>query len=400
MAPAREAVARPAPAAKVALRDLPMKAAAAAEGEQQERAFGRIPWATFGIILLLALIFVLELNLTPANTASISPAVALRLGAVSRELVSQDGQAWRLLTAQWLHWNANHIVGNSLALILIGSLLEPIIGWRWLTAVYALGGVAGGAASITLNPQNVTSMGASGAIMAVMACAAAVSLHPAAVGRRNRIWRRCLLSGAPALLPSAHSHVDYSAHAGGALLGFAAGYLLLILWNGQRPRPPLQGAAMAAAALVGLAGLGALGAAAALPQAKAPTLRFTAGLIPPDQAPASEEDGMKRSGELLAAYPQDPRSHAIAAEWWDRNGQPSEAEQELQKALASPLLHAPEIESRFEQRARVMLLGEQLKQREFDAARADAAALCADLPSLDPRVGKALTQLEACEEPQ
>ena len=47
-----------------------------------------------------------------------------------------------------------------------------------------------------------------------------------------------------------------------------------------------------------------------------------------------------------------------------------------------------------------MLVGEQLKQHEFAAARQGAAALCPDLPSLDPRAQKAINLLKACEEGQ
>jgi len=349
MAPAPAALPKVAPAP--ARRERPERSEALSEARplvadalpDEDRAFGRIPWASLAIAVVLLLVFLAELADAPgAGTASISPATALHFGAVSRDLVFHDGQVWRLLTAQWLHWGVGHIIGNTVVLILIGLLLEPIIGWRWLTAVFALGGVGGALASILLNDQNVTSVGASGAIMAVLGCAAAVSLHPAAVGRRVKIWRRCLFSGVPALLPAAHSHVDYSAHAGGALAGFAAGYFLLMAWNGQRQRPPFQDAAMVAAAFVGLAGLTALGMAAALPPAKI-AYRGTAGLIPPDQIPVLTDDGLQKAADLVAAYPNDPRGHALMAMLWDKRGGTGEAELELQKALSSPLLHAREL---------------------------------------------------------
>jgi rhomboid protease GluP len=365
---------------------------------EEDRPFGRTPWATFVILILLGLAFLLEVTDGPGVKASaVGLPTLLHLGAVSRDLVVKDGQVWRLLTAPWLHGGADHILGNGVALVLIGLLLEPIIGWRWLAAVYAVGGVAGSLGSVALNERSLDSVGASGAIMALMACAATVALHSASAGRRKRIWFRSALSGVPALMPmSAASHIDYGAHVGGAILGFVAGYLLLITWDGHRRRPPLQAPATVAALAISVAGLLALGVAAAVPPTPLPN-HGTAGLIPPDQMPASADERLRRASEYVATYPQDPRGHAFMAVVWSRSGGDSEAELELQKALASPLLHAPEIPQDMERQMRIMLIGEQLKQKEFYAARQSAAALCPTMASLDPRLQEAMKQLKACD---
>jgi membrane associated rhomboid family serine protease len=376
----------------------PTNLAAPAITSAEDRAFGRAPWASLTILVLLGVAFLLEVTDGPGIKASaVSLSTLLHLGALSRDLVFKDGQVWRLLTAPWLHGGISHIVGNAVALGVIGLLLEPIIGWRWFTAVYALGGVAGSLGSIALNERSLNSVGASGAIMAVMACAVTVALHPASIGRRKRIWVRCGLSGVPALLPmSTASHVDYSAHVGGALLGFVAGYVLLIVWDGRRRQPPLQREAGIAAMAVMVAGLVAVGAAAALPPANRLD-HGTAGLIPAEQFPASIEEQMRKASEFVVAYPADPRGHGLMAVAWQKSGGFSEAEAELQKALASPLLHAPEMPPDFERHLRVLLVGEQLKQNEVYAARQSAVALCPDASALDPRVQDALKQLKACD---
>jgi membrane associated rhomboid family serine protease len=371
--------------------------AAPPSAPQDDRAFGRVPWATLALLALLGLAFLLELADAPGVQAkAISLATLIHLGGVSRELAVQDGQVWRLLTAPWLHGGTAHILGNAVALLMFGLLLEPIIGWRWLTAVYALGGLAGSLATITLHAPFVVSVGASGAIMALMGCAAMVSFHPASHDRRKQIWRMCLVGGVPALLPiSASSHIDYSAHTGGAVLGIVAGCILVVTWKAHRLRPPLQGAAMAAGLAIGLAGLGALGVAAALPPAPRPN-HGTPGLIPADQIPAPTEDGMRQASELVSDYPDDPRGHALMAMAWSKRGGAGAAELELQKALASPLLHAPEIPPDFERGVRVMLLSKQVQQKEFDAARQTAASLCPAAAALDPSVQNALKALRAC----
>ena len=367
---------------------------------QEDRAFGRVPWATLTILALLGVAFLLELTDAPGNQAkAINLATLIHLGGVGRELVIQDGQVWRLLTAPWLHGGTAHITGNAVALLMFGILLEPIIGWRWLTAVYTLGGLAGSIASISLHEGFVVSVGASGAIVALMGCAAMVSFHPASYDRRKQIWRMCLIGGVPALLPmSASNHVDYSAHTGGAFLGILAGCFLVLAWNGRKARPPLQGAAMAVGLALGLVGLGALGVAAALPPAKLANLG-TPGLIPVDQLSLPTEERMRRAGELVSDYPDDPRGHALMAVVWAKRGGAGAAELELQKALASPLLHAPEIPPDLERQMRVMLLGNQIGQKEFDAARQTAASLCPAAASLDPSVQQALTAMRACNKP-
>ena len=383
---------RAAPAADFLASDL-------APEQADDAPVSRAPFATVTILVFLGLLFLLQMTDQPmAKPGVIALKSLMHLGAVSRDFVLKDGQAWRLLTAGWLHASASHFIGNAVALVLIGLLLEPIVGWRWFAAVYTLGGIGGALGSIALNETSIVSVGASGAIMAVMACAATMSFHPASAGRRMRIWRLCAVSGIPALLPtSSASHVDYSAHAGGAIAGFVIGYLLLGAWNHERRRPPLEGLVATTGAVIGFLGVCAVAAAAVLPPARL-HLQVTEGLIPPDQLPASNAEGENRWTELLSLYPQDPRAHAVAATVWEKtSGGDSQAEQELRTALASPLLHAPEIPAGLEQHMRIMLVGVQAKRGEIYEARRSAEALCPDRAALDPRVQEALKQLKACD---
>jgi rhomboid protease GluP len=363
-----------------------------------DSAFSRAPFATILILVFLALLFLLQMTDQPmAKPGVIALKSLMHLGAVSRDFVLKDFQVWRLLTAPWLHASASHFIGNAIALLLIGLLLEPVIGWRWFAAVYTLGGIGGALGSIFLNEKSVVSVGASGAIMAVMACAAAISLHPASEGRRSRIWRMCAFSGVPALLPtSSASHVDYSAHMGGAIVGVLIGAALLSAWDHGRRRPPLEARVATTGAVIGFMGVCAVAVAAVLPPAKLHQLQVTAGLAPPDQWPSNEDEAMQRSNDLLAAYPQDPRVLRLAAAVSHQTHANGEAERDLQAALASPLLHAPEIEPGLEQRLRLLLIGVQLEQHEVDAARQSAQPLCPIQATLDARTQEGLKRLKAC----
>ena len=162
--------AAPIPAAPLA--DVRAKDAASEEDSPPIRA----PFATVTILVFLGLLFLLQLADQPMAKPGVFALTSLmHLGAVSRDFVLVDGQAWRLLTAGWLHASVSHFIGNAVTLVMIGLLLEPIIGWRWFAAVYTVGGIAGALGSIALNERSIVSVGASGAIMAVMACAAAMA---------------------------------------------------------------------------------------------------------------------------------------------------------------------------------------------------------------------------------
>jgi rhomboid protease GluP len=367
--------------------------------DDDDAPLSRVPFATIVILIFLALLFLLQMTDQPmAKPGVIALKSLMHLGAVSRDFILKDGQVWRLLTAPWLHASASHFIGNAVALLLIGLLLEPIIGWRWFAAVYTLGGIGGALGSIFLNEKSVVSVGASGAIMAVMACAAVMSLHPASEGRRFFIWRMCAFSGIPALLPtSSASHVDYSAHMGGAIAGVLFGCALLSAWDHGRRRPPQGERVATIGAAIGFMGVCAVALAAVLPPAKLHQLQVTAGLVPPDQWPSNEDDAMQRAGDLLATYPEDPRLLRLAAAVAHRNRAYAEAERDLQAGLASPLLHAPEIQPGLDQRLRLLLIGLQLEQHEIDAARQSAQPLCPIQATLDSRTQQGLKVLKACD---
>ena len=113
----------------------PPKAEAPPADEEVKEGSSRIPWATLAILALLTCVYVLEAAGDPTgDPGRIGHATLVHLGGVSRELALQDGQVWRLFTAPWMHGGIAHFIGNAIALVLIGLLLEPIVGWRWFTA--------------------------------------------------------------------------------------------------------------------------------------------------------------------------------------------------------------------------------------------------------------------------
>ena len=80
---------------------------------------------------------------------------------------TQDGQWWRLLTAQFVHFGVLHLAMNMAALWDVGRLVERLYG-RWRFAVlYGASGVAGNLLSLVVQGSQAVSAGASGAIFSL-----------------------------------------------------------------------------------------------------------------------------------------------------------------------------------------------------------------------------------------
>jgi len=76
---------------------------------------------------------------------------------------------WILVTSIFLHESVSHLVFNMFALLLFGFILENIIGTRKFLFLFFAGGICAGIASAVFYQA---SLGASGAIFAVIGCLA------------------------------------------------------------------------------------------------------------------------------------------------------------------------------------------------------------------------------------
>ena len=177
-----------------------------------DRAYG---WALLAVIVLLA---------------------GLELGGDAwRDALSYDraalasGQWWRLISAHFVHLDAQHMLLNSLGVVLMWALFardySPL---RWL-AIYLFSSLTISAGLWVLNPEVPWYVGSSSALHGVMAagtlaiCGAATST----AGSWRSSWSRnspTSSSRAPCLLPATHTIVD--AHFYGAIGGLALAFLL------------------------------------------------------------------------------------------------------------------------------------------------------------------------------
>jgi rhomboid protease GluP len=383
--------ASPAAAVPNALLDLE-RDAAPFEGDLGAKSLtADIPFLTVCIIALLVLIFGMEKRLAFDAGKSGALSIGSLIAFVSYHLVVVSGEWWRITLAPLLHASPSHLLGNCFALFLVGTRLETMIGRGWLTMIFvasALGGVVG---SLLGNPPDLSSVGASGAITGLVGALFVASFHHSADPAQQYVMRRTSMTfGIPALLPlawGASGHVDYFAHAGGALVGGALGLALCMHWptDGSRPNPTRL------AIVVGLLALGASIVSCGYAATRYSTYAAKAlELIPASEMPPKIFNvSAQRSAELLARYPKDPRSHLVRAAFLMQANKLSEAETEFRATIAMASTDPggrPTLD--VAQTSLAVLLAEQGRREE---AKTLAAALChaKDKAALKPALDKA-----------
>ena len=157
-------------------------------------------------------------------------------GALELGYVMEKGQYYRLFTAMFLHFGAEHLLQNMLILMLIGSRMERIVGKGRYLAIYLGAGLVSSVSSllITLTREPYTvAAGASGAIFGVMGGLLFLIVKDMLQKRRKRI-KEIGLTGIIFMIVSALSYgfstagVDNAAHIGGLIAGFLLTGLLTI----------------------------------------------------------------------------------------------------------------------------------------------------------------------------
>jgi rhomboid protease GluP len=171
----------------------------------------------------------------------------LNWGANGAQGVFQQGETYRLFTSMFLHagiydarsqqdWSGvAHLAFNMYTLYAVGATLERLFGHARFLAVYLLGGLLGSVFSALLNGPDSISVGASGAVFAIIT-AEFVYLHhhrklmgESGRQRRNSLIVFFIMNAALGLLttlPGSRMLIDNWAHLGGALGGAALAWFI------------------------------------------------------------------------------------------------------------------------------------------------------------------------------
>ena len=187
-----------------------------------ERGMSYLAPATLGMIAACAAVFGWQVA---AGTLESDEAIVGAGAMVTERLLR--GEAWRLVSAMFLHGSAEHLFGNMIALYILGLACEHAFGSLPMLGIYAVAGIAAGLASAAVLP--LPTVGASGAIFGLMGCVVAMlarrrrDLHvrDGRIGFVLGVWALWQL-GMGFMSP----HVANMAHVAGLLCGAGLGWAI------------------------------------------------------------------------------------------------------------------------------------------------------------------------------
>ena len=182
-----------------------------------ERRMRRFPPVTVAVICALAVVFLMGPDPIEAP---------IEAGALLRDQVA-EGEYWRLLSATVLHATPDHLIGNAIALFILGMICEHAFGARQFVVLYVASALAGSVLSVILSEG--PSVGASGAIFGLQGAAIVLFYrHRGELLVRDKRIGFVLLAWALLSITSGlvTPYIDNGAHIGGALTGAAVARLL------------------------------------------------------------------------------------------------------------------------------------------------------------------------------
>ncbi|MBI1682432.1 rhomboid family intramembrane serine protease [Caulobacter hibisci] len=367
--------------------DLPpiRSSAPQAAAAEPEAVPDRTPYLSVALLTLLALIFVFE----PTRGLPMGQGMELALhnlmavGGVSRRLVVEGGEWWRIFTAPLLHANLAHIVGNAVVMAFAAITLERVAGRAWLAAAFVVSAIGGSIGSLLLNDPRTVTVGASGAIMGLLAMILAISLHPSMHEHAKRLRWITLRLFVPSVIPFGAltgSNIDYNGHLGGAVAGGAIGFLLLATWDEEADHP----SAGRWLWFIGGAGLALAVTAFALVATRHDRYIERGRLLAPgDLFTEKVESDPREIAALVAAYPRDPRTRLLLARAHLQAHRLAEGEREVRLALAEREILTEDLPTKFELLLRYHLVALVAAQGRRQEATEEARPLCA-LKDVDP----------------
>ncbi|MBA1435300.1 rhomboid family intramembrane serine protease, partial [Bombilactobacillus bombi] len=183
------------------------------------------PWATYLILVIQFLVFILEI----VRGGSQNLAALVAVGAKVNGLVAQ-GQWWRLITPIFVHIGWEHILINSLTLYFMGQQLEFIYGPLKFILIYLLSGIGGNLMSFAFGSSTSLSAGASTSLFGLFGIYVALGLvFKSNQGMRQWSQQFLVLIVFNLVADIFMGGIDIWGHIGGAIVGFLLGFIISIL---------------------------------------------------------------------------------------------------------------------------------------------------------------------------
>lgn len=185
----------------------------------------RLPYVTISLIAANVLVYILmEIFGSTYDSSFI-----LNYGGLYPTLISEEHQWWRLLTAGFIHFGAEHLINNMVILYGIGERLERTVGHVRMLIIYMaalLGGTTFSCIMMLLTGDYALSAGASGAVYGIIGGFLWVLIiHK---GSWEDITAKRLIFSIFLMLyyGFSSSGIDNRAHIGGLLSGFVTTAIL------------------------------------------------------------------------------------------------------------------------------------------------------------------------------
>lgn len=146
--------------------------------------------------------------------------------------VVKHGEVYRLVTAMFLHADADHLLGNMLSMVAIGLYIERIMGRGKFLLTYFVSGIIASMSSIGYNMylnKDTYSLGASGAVYGLIGMFVMIILLGGirlGKGGITRLLMYLVLSG---WLSMSSGNIDHAAHIGGFIAGIILGVVMWVI---------------------------------------------------------------------------------------------------------------------------------------------------------------------------
>jgi membrane associated rhomboid family serine protease len=361
------------------------------------QASGRAtPWLTYLLVVVLIAVFACQLMFA-TDLHALDPSVRdlASAGGLNLNLV-KAGQWFRILSAPFLHAGPIHLGMNVLILAIAGRILERYVGTAWFALVYLGSAVAGSLLSIVFNPPNMVSVGASGAIMGVVAAMLVCGFRFPSGPLRSRLQVLAIQVLIPSMLPifgavgATGMRVDYGAHLGGAMAGALIGLVILTAWPLTSPLPGLRWAATAVVSLGLVATLPAL-------HMSWTTAGLARHLIPEADVPTTADGQRYQGAKLAEKYPRDPRARLFHAMALIGTSDLDSAERELRAGLAETEILRSAVPPAVDTLLHANLALVLRRRGQTAESRAVAEPICHSDASEQSQTRQAMTRLGLCD---
>lgn len=146
------------------------------------------------------------------------------MGAKVNILIN-NGEIWRFITAAFLHGGLVHIVFNMMALNVIGSQVEQIYGWKKYLVIYFSAALGGSLVSYIFSPESI-SVGASGAVFGLLGAMLVFGVKKKSIIGKSFMINIIQVIAFNIIIGLSVSNIDNFGHFGGLILGGATALIL------------------------------------------------------------------------------------------------------------------------------------------------------------------------------